>query len=181
MVACGQRSGRARCRNVGGKPGIRTAVGEVAEHPLHRRAGAGAVNYVIPEFAELIEDDVHGIMIEYRACIVDFFDVTFRAWCAYDVGWIDDPFFKPLKPFAAHVFRQYGDAATAKNSGDCHSAAAKIPGRGPNGAVSCRIELTARDTRNQTAKGSQDLMCSDHRETISKQQHDARLHARQLL
>ena len=135
---------------------------------------------VIPELAELIEDDIGWIAVEHGAGVVDFLDVALRARRADDVGRIGDPFAEPLEAFAAHVFRQHRDAAAAENARNGDAAAAVIPSRRPDRAVAGRIEFAGNDARNEAAIGGEHLVCADHGKAVAEQQHDTRLHAGQF-
>ena len=130
---------------------------------------------VVTELAELVEDDVRRIAVEFGAGIVDFLDVALRARRAHDVGWVGHPLVQPVEALLAHVFGQHGGAVTAQDAGDGHAAPAVIPGRRPHGAVTGRVELPGDQARHQASVGGQHLVRIDHRETVAERQHDARL------
>src|SRR4029079_11363636 len=98
------------------------------------------MNEVVREFGELIDDDVLAILFKLSALVVDFLDVALGTRRADNVGRIGHPMLEPVEPLAAHASRQHRGAPTAEDAGDRHAPATIVTRRGPNRAVTGRIE-----------------------------------------
>ncbi len=139
MVAGGERAGGAGGGDVGTR--AQPAVGvHGLEHPRQRRARDGAVDDVVPELGELVEDDVGRILLELVTGVVDLLHVALRSRRANDVRGIRGPSLEPAKALGAHALGQHRDAAAAENARDGDAAPTVISGRRPHRPVTIHVE-----------------------------------------
>ena len=78
--------------------------------------GDGVVPEVVPEFGELIEDDVLGVLPEHGASVVDLLDVALGPRGADDILGARDPLVEPVESFLRHALREHGNAAASHDS-----------------------------------------------------------------
>src|ERR1035438_6803936 len=122
-IACGDRSRRARRRNVGGGP--ERSVAQAGEHFRAGRPGDAVVEDRVPEFLELIEDQDKRVLLQLPALVVDLLHVGFAARGDYDFG-ADAP--EPFEALARHLLRKDGDALAAEDGAIECAAAAVVAG-----------------------------------------------------
>ena len=154
---------------------------QVLEDRAERAPGAAAVDEVVAELAELVEDHVGRVARELGALVVDLLDVALGAGRADDVGRRRHPALQPVEALAAHAGRQHGDAAAAEDARDGDAAATVVAGRGPHGLVARRDRTAGDEARDEAAIGGQHLVGADHREPAAERDDDARLDAGQHL
>ena len=157
-----------------GQPKAAVALAQRLEDVLGGAPGDHVVGDVVPELAELVEDDRVGVPVEDRAGVVDLLDVRFRARRADDVGRVADPGRQPVEALLAHALGQHRHAVALHDPADGHAAAAVVAGRGPDGALAGGVELAGDDARRQAAVGGDDLVRVDHREAVAEQDDDGR-------
>ncbi len=163
---------KAASRNAG------VAAAERLEDVLGGAPGDGVVGDVVPELAELVEDDGVGVAVEHRAGVVDLLDVRFRAGRADDVRRVADPGRQPVEALLAHALGQDGHAVALHDPADGHAAAAVVARRRPDGALAGGVELAGHDAWRQAAVGGDDLVRVDHREAVAQEDDDGRGDAR---
>ena len=173
VVSRPQRPRRPRRGDEGAQPQGGLTGLERLKEPPQRTPRHQVVNQVIPEFGELVEDDVLRIAPEFVALVVDLLDVALRPGRADDVLRIGHPPFQPGEALPAHPLGQHGDAAAAHDPGDGYPAAGVVAGRGPDRPVRGRVELPGDDPRGQAPVRRQHLVRPDHREAITQRDDDA--------
>ena len=115
----------------------------------------------IPEFLELVEDDVHRVALQLPALVVDLLHVRFAAGRGDDLR---ADLFQPLEAFARHALRQDRDGRAAQHRAIKRAAATIISRRRPRRLVLLRIELAAHESRHETAKRRADLVRTGRKE-----------------
>ena len=103
----------------------------------------------VPEFLELVEDDVGRVLLQLPALVVDLLHVRFAARRGDDLR---ADLLQPVEPLAGHLLRQDRDGRAAEERAVKRAAAAEIPRRGPGGLVHLRIKFAADQARHQAAK-----------------------------
>ena len=135
---------------------------------------------VVTEFRELVNDKVTRIAPQLTAGIVYLLDVAFRAWRSDDVIGVINLSFQPVKALATHVLRQNRHTAALHQARDGNTAAGIVAGRGPHCPVTRRIKLATDDTRYQTSVSGKYLVATNHRKTVTQDQHNPCIDAGQL-
>ena len=151
------------------------------EHVAERPTRHGVVAEVVPELAELVEDEVAGILGELVAGVVDLLDVRLGAVGADHVfvGVLAPPV-QPVETLLAHALGQDRNAAAGHDAADRDAAAGVVAGRRPDRPVVGRVELAGDDSWGEACVRGEHLVGGDHREPVAEHDDDRARHTRQF-
>ena len=167
-VSRGERSGRTRRRHERAQALVTVGCAERLDRSTRRQA----MGQVVAELAELVQHHVRRVAFELSARVVDLLHVALRPRRAHDVFGIVHPSLEPLEALPAHVLGQHCHTPAAHDARDRDAAARVVAGRGPDRAMSSRVELAGDHPRGEARVRGLHLVRTDHRESVAEREHD---------
>ena len=99
----------------------------------------------VPELFELVEDDVHGVLLQFPALVVDLFDVRLASWGGDDLR---ADLFEPFKAFTRHAFGQDRNGRAIQQRAIKRAIATIVPRGRPDRLMGFGIEFPADQARD---------------------------------